>query len=100
MVFQRGGCVYILTNKTKTVLYTGVTSDISVRVWEHKNKVYPKSFTARYNCDRLVYYDFYLHIEEAIAAEKSLKGRSRTYKNNLISNFNPKWKDLYELLED
>jgi putative endonuclease len=81
MVFQRGGCVYILTNKMHTVLYIGVTSDITGRVWEHKNKVYPKSFTAKYNCDKLVYYYFYPRIEEAIAEEKSLKDRSRAYKN-------------------
>lgn len=100
MVFQRGGCVYIVTNKTQTVFYIGVTSDIRVRIWEHKNKAYPTSFTAKYNCDRLVYYCFYTHIEEAIAAEKSLKGRKRDFKDKLISEFNPEWKDLYDSLED
>jgi putative endonuclease len=100
MVFQRGGCVYILTNKMHAVLYIGVTSDIIGRIWEHKNKVYPKSFTAKYNCDKLVYYYFYSHIEEAIAAEKSLKDRSRAYKNQLISALNHEWKDLNESLED
>ncbi|WP_214072778.1 GIY-YIG nuclease family protein [Mucilaginibacter sp. dw_454] len=95
MVFQRGGCVYIVTNKTHTVLYIGVTSDIRVRIWEHKNKVHPKSFTAKYNCNHLVYYCFYPHIEEAISAEKSLKKRKRDYKNNLITDFNPEWRDLY-----
>ncbi|WP_214073807.1 GIY-YIG nuclease family protein [Mucilaginibacter sp. dw_454] len=99
MVFQRGGCVYIVTNKTRTVLYIGVTADIRKRIWEHKNKVYPKSFTARYNCDRLVYYCFYPHIEEAIAAEKSLKGRNRDYKSSLITQFNPQWEDLYKDIE-
>jgi putative endonuclease len=69
MVFQRGGCVYIITNKLNKVLYTGVTSDIINRIWEHKNKTYPNSFTSKYNCDKLVYYLFYSHIEEAIAAE-------------------------------
>ncbi|RZA02185.1 MAG: GIY-YIG nuclease family protein [Sphingobacteriaceae bacterium] len=98
MVFQRGGCVYIMTNKVHTVLYVGVTSDMIGRIWEHKNKVYPKSFTAKYNCDKLVYYIFYPHIAEAIAAEKSLKERSRDYKNNLVSSFNPEWKDLYDSL--
>ena len=101
MVFQRGGCVYILTNKMHSVLYIGVTSDITGRIWEHKNKTYPNSFTAKYNCDKLVYYFFYSHIEEAIAAEKSLKNRSRVYKNELINSFNPEWKDLYDsLLEE
>jgi putative endonuclease len=96
MVFQKGGCVYIITNKLNTVLYTGVTSDIAGRIWEHKNKVYPKSFTARYNCDKLVYYYFYLHIEEAIANEKAIKGSSRAYKKQLITDLNPEWKDLYD----
>jgi putative endonuclease len=100
MVFQRGGCVYILTNKMHTVLYIGVTSDLLARTWEHKNKVYPRSFTAKYNCDKLIYYFFYSHIEEAIAAEKLLKDRSRLYKNKLIHSFNPDWKDLYDSLEE
>ncbi len=56
MVFQRGGCVYIMTNKVHSVLYTGVTSSIIDRVWEHKNKTYPNSFTAKYGCDKLVFY--------------------------------------------
>lgn len=98
MVFKRGGCVYILTNKMHTVLYIGVTSDLPVRIWEHKNKVYPKSFSAKYNCDKLVYYIFYPHIEEAISAEKSLKDRSRAYKNELVNSFNADWKDLYDSL--
>jgi len=98
MVFKSGGCVYIMTNKMHTVLYIGVTSDIVSRTWQHKNKVYPKSFTAKYNCDKLVYYLFYPHIEEAISAEKSLKERSRNYKSDLISSFNHDWKDLYDSL--
>lgn len=98
MVFARGGCVYIMTNKLHTVLYTGVTSDITGRVWDHKNKTYPKSFTAKYNCDKLVYYLFYPHIEEAIAAEKAIKGGSRAYKKQLINSLNPEWNDLYEQL--
>lgn len=90
-----------MTNKMHSVLYIGVTSDITGRVLQHKNKTYPNSFTAKYNCDKLVYYLFYPHIEEAIAAEKSLKNRSRTYKNELVSSFNPDWKDLYDsLLEE
>jgi putative endonuclease len=100
MVFQRGGCVYILTNKMHTVLYIGVTSDITGRIFEHKNKVHAKSFTARYNCDKLVYYYFYPHIEEAIAAEKILKDRSRAYKNQLIGLTNPEWIDLYSSIDE
>jgi putative endonuclease len=98
MVFEKGGCVYIMTNKLHTVLYTGVTSDITGRVWEHKNKVYPNSFTAKYNCNKLVYYLFYPHIEEAISAEKLIKGSSRDYKKQLINQLNPDWDDLYDVL--
>jgi len=85
-----------MTNKTHSVLYIGVTSDITGRAWEHKNKVHPASFTAKYNCDLLIYYVFYSRIEEAITAEKSLKNRSRSYKINLINDINPHWRDLYE----
>jgi putative endonuclease len=99
MVFQRGGCVYILTNKMHTVLYIGVTSDLTGRIWDHKNKTYPRSFTAKYNCDKLVYFCFYPHIEEAIGAEKTLKDRSRAYKNQLVSSLNPDWVDLYDSLD-
>lgn len=98
MVFQRGGCVYITTNKLHTVLYTGVTSDITGRIWEHKNKVYPNSFTAKYNCDILVYYFFYPYIEEAIAAEKVIKGGNRKSKIQLVNSINPEWMDLYDKL--
>ncbi len=94
----RGGCVYMMTNKANTVVYIGVTSDIVTRVWQHKNKSYPTSFTAKYNCNKLVYFIFYPHIEEAIAAEKQLKDRNRAYKNKLINETNPDWKDLYDSL--
>jgi len=101
MVFQRGGCVYITTNKEHTVLYTGVTSEIIDRTWKHKNKSYPNSFTAKYGCDKLVYYYFYHHIEEAISAEKKIKGGSRNAKIKLINSINPDWKDLYDdLIEE
>ncbi len=70
---QTGGCVYIITNKRNTVLYTGVTSDLMGRIWDHKNKTYPNSFSAKYNCNKLVYYCFYSRIEEAIATEKAIK---------------------------
>ncbi len=95
---ERGGCVYILTNKTHSVLYTGVTSDLPGRIWQHKNKIYPKSFTAKYGCDKLVYHNMYFHIEEAIGAEKSIKGSSRDKKIQLINDMNPEWKDLYDEL--
>ena len=93
---KKGGCVYIITNKTHAVLYTGVTSDLTARIWEHKNKTYPNSFSAKYNCNILVYYLFYPSIEEAISAEKSIKGGSRQSKIKLINEMNPNWKDLYD----
>jgi putative endonuclease len=98
MVFQRGGCVYITTNKMHSVLYVGVTSELLGRIWDHKNKTYPNSFTAKYNCDKLVYYFFYPHIEEAIAAEKVIKGGNRKNKIELVNSVNPEWNDLYDQL--
>ena len=96
MVSIRGGCVYIITNKTHSVLYTGVTSDLMGRIWEHRNKVHPTSFTAKCNCTILVYYCFYSTIQEAIATEKAIKAGSRQDKIDLISSINIEWKDLYE----
>ncbi len=93
---ERGGCVYIMTNKRQSVLYIGVTSDIVARIWEHKNRAHSGSFTDRYNCGILVYYCFYPHIEEAIAAEKAMKGGNRKSKEALINAMNPEWKDLYD----
>ncbi|RYD94558.1 MAG: GIY-YIG nuclease family protein [Sphingobacteriales bacterium] len=85
-----------MTNQIHTVLYTGVTSDITGRIWEHKNKIYPSSFTSKYNCIKLVYYCFYPHIEEAIAVEKAIKGGSKQSKIQLILSLNPSWDDLYD----
>ena len=95
MVFKRGGCVYIMTNIRHNVLYVGVTSDLLVRVDQHKTKFYPNSFTSKYNCNKLVYYCFYPHIEEAIAVEKLIKGGSRQAKIDLVNAMNTEWKDLY-----
>jgi len=98
MVFKRGGCVYIITNKRNSVLYVGVTSDLLVRIYDHKNKTYPNSFTAKYNCEKLVYYRFYPNIEEAIAVEKAIKGGRRQTKIDLVTSMNPTWADLYPAL--
>ena len=89
---------YILTNKNHTVLYTGVTSDLKQRVEEHKRKAYPKSFTARYNVDILVWFEQYFDIGETIAREKQIKAGSRQKKIDLINALNPEWKDLYDEL--
>jgi putative endonuclease len=90
-----GGYVYIMCNKNRTTLYTGVSSDLISRVQQHKDKYYPKSFTARYNCNQLVYYFFFATIEEAIVKEKLIKGGSRAAKIQLIEHLNPEWKDLH-----
>ncbi|MGB1041502.1 MAG: GIY-YIG nuclease family protein [Flavobacteriales bacterium] len=69
--------VYIMSNRHRNVLYIGVTSNLYKRVWEHKNHVYKGSFTSRYNCDFLVYYEYYDNMIEAISREKQLKNWRR-----------------------
>ena len=91
------GFIYILTNKNNTVLYTGATSDLVKRVYEHKNKVVP-GFTKRYNVDKLVYYDVLDDIFDAYIREKQIKAGSRKKKIELIKSMNPQWLDLYEEL--
>lgn len=95
---QLGGAVYIMTNFTHSVLYIGVTSNLAVRVQQHKDKVYAGSFTDKYNCNILVYYESFLTIEEAILKEKRLKNWHREWKVNLIYQHNPEWKDLTDTL--
>jgi putative endonuclease len=85
--------VYIMTNRWKTVLYTGVTNSLAVRVWQHKHKVFA-GFTKKYNCDRLVYRESYDRVEAAIAREKQIKGWTRAKKDALITARNPEWEDL------
>ena len=92
----KGGSVYIMSSLNNSTLYTGVTSDLLVRVQQHKNKAYPNSFTAKYNCTKLVYYKFYESIEAAIEEEKRIKGGNRKQKEFLITTMNPNWKDLWE----
>ncbi len=97
---ERGGSVYIIANQRRTTLYVGVTSNLSHRIWQHKTKFYPRSFTARYNCDQLVYHEAHPTIIEAIAREKQLKAGSRKKKLALIRRLNPEWRDLYEDIKD
>ena len=92
----KGGAVYILTNQTHTVLYTGVTSDLMFRIKEHRELPYPKSFTAKYKVYKLIYFSIFFDIEEAIAEEKRIKGGSRNKKLALIIGMNPQWNDLWE----
>jgi putative endonuclease len=95
-LMERGGTVYIMTNKKNGVLYVGVTARFIPRIIEHRTKKYPKSFTARYNLTRLVYYHSYGTIMEAILEEKRIKGGSRVQKIKLIEGMNPGWDDLWE----
>jgi putative endonuclease len=92
------GFVYIMTNNYNTVLYTGVTSDLVSRVHKHKIKKYPGSFSARYNVVKLVYFESFETIVEAIDREKQIKAGSRSKKVALINKANPKWEDLGILL--
>ena len=87
--------VYILTNKRNNVLYTGVTNDLQRRVYEHREKL-GEGFTAKYNVNKLVYYEETESIEAAIMREKQIKGGSRQKKVDLIEGMNPHWKDLYK----
>ena len=87
--------VYFMCNKNNTVLYIGVTSELVKRDYQHKIKAY-KGFTAKYNCDKLVYFETYTGINEAIAREKQLKNGNRKRKNALIAKENPDWNDLSE----
>ena len=96
---QKGGYTYILTNKNNTVLYVGVTSDIEKRIWQHRNKIYKNTFTAKYNIYKLVYFEEYDSIESAIAREKQLKAGSRQKKIDLINNKNPQWIELYKSIQ-
>ena len=92
---QRGDSVYIMTNKLRTVLYTGVTSNLLARVQEHREHFYPKSFTSKYKCELLVYFECLGCIEEAISREKEIKKWRRDKKDELINAINPSWKDLW-----
>ena len=91
--------VYILTNYNQTTFYVGVTGNLQKRIWEHKNKL-AEGFTKKYNVDRLVYYEVTENVETALNREKQLKRWHRDWKINLIREFNPEFKDLYESLQD
>ena len=89
------GIVYILTNKNKTTLYTGVTRNLQRRIAEHKLHI-NQGFSDRYNLELLVYYEVYNRLDVAIHREKQLKKWHREWKEALINDFNPEWKDLAE----
>jgi putative endonuclease len=86
--------VYILTNRHRTVLYVGVTSNLSRRITQHRARSFPSSFASRYNLDRLVYFEVSTDIRTAIAREKEIKGWTRRRKEALIEASNPEWRNL------
>jgi putative endonuclease len=87
--------IYMMTNKWNTTIYTGVTSNLKKRVYEHKTKLLA-GFTKRYSITKLVYYEIFGDMYNAISREKQIKAGSRQKKMELISSMNPEWNDLYE----
>lgn len=94
---QETFAVYIMTNKYNRVLYTGFTINLYQRVLDHKNKTV-KSFTSRYNVNKLVYYELFANGDDAIARERQLKAGSRKKKIDLINKINPNWDELFDTL--
>lgn len=88
---QHNYFVYTLTNYQKNVLYTGVTNDIERRFFEHKERKNSNSFTSKYKCFYLLYYERFQHIDHAIEREKEIKGWKRIKKEKLINELNPSW---------
>ena len=86
--------IYIITNKPKGVLYIGVTKDLKRRIRQHKNKVHPTTFSARYNLNVLVYFENHEEKEDALLREKQMKKWNRDWKIELIEKTNPNWEDL------
>lgn len=91
---EKQGYVYLMTNNASTVIYTGVTSDLRKRIYEHKEKLI-RGFTEKYKINKLVYFEVFNDIKDAIMREKQIKGGSRQDKINLIKSMNPQFKDLY-----
>ncbi len=96
-ILEHEGYVYILTNKRRTVLYTGVTNDLTRRIFEHKGEL-ADGFSKKYKTSLLVYYEVHDGIDNAIIREKQIKGIRRSRKVELIEGMNPDWRDLYEEL--
>ena len=92
--------VYIMTNRSQSVLYVRFTTDLPTRVWEHVTKRNPTSFTARYSVNRLVYFQGFLSVTEGESVEKFIKGKTRAWKKALITRHNPEWIDLADKVKD
>ena len=95
-MFTKNYYVYIITNKWNTVLYTGFTSDLIRRIYQHKQKEI-EGFSKKYNLTKLVYFEVYTDPLNGIAREKQIKNGTRKRKIDLINEMNPDWKDLYEV---
>jgi putative endonuclease len=95
---MKGGFTYIITNQHHTTLYVGVTAILFTRIIQHREKHFPKSFSARYNLFKLVYFESFDSIIDAIAREKQLKAGPHKQKEKLINQINPEWKDLFDTL--
>ena len=85
--------VYFMANNNNNVIYISVTSNLEKRVYQHKTKAY-KGFTEKYNCNKIVYFEVFTDIKQAISREKQLKKGNRKRKNDLVNSMNPKWNDL------
>ena len=94
---EKQGYVYLMMNQGNTVIYTGVTNDLQRRIYEHKQKLVD-GFTKKYRVNKLVYYEVFDRIDDAIAREKQIKAGSRAKKMRLIATMNPNLKDLYNQL--
>ncbi len=94
---QKNYFTYILTNKPYGTLYIGMTSDLLGRAYQHKNKTF-EGFSRRYSLDKIVYFEYSNDVNATVRREKQLKKWNRQWKINLIEEFNPDWKDLYENL--
>ena len=94
MLGEKDFFIYILASKRNGVIYTGVTSDLIKRIWQHKNNV-NSGFTSRYKVYKLVYYEVHSMVESALRRERRLKEWQRQWKIDLIEGLNPEWKDLY-----
>src|SRR5688500_15495432 len=86
--------IYILTNVNKTVLYVGSTTNLMERMWQHKTKFFPKSFSAKYNTSFLIYFEEFTDIHEARARETFIKKKTRDWKYQLVNRMNPSWVEL------
>jgi putative endonuclease len=89
---------YMTTNRKRGIIYTGMTNNIVHRMDQHRNKTF-KGFTSRYNLDKLVWYEEFEWVQDAIAREKQIKGWMRTKKITLIEKNNPNWDDLYDVVK-